>query len=442
MKEPFSPSRSEELEFGGAKGAAGIIVGSHFLVYYLWGAIQYHQGALYDPRLLWSHVVDGAMPTWQAATVYLGFLAVHLLFAYVMPGVWVKGLPVPTEGGIQHRYLCNGAASWYVTLVLAVIFHEEIAGLTGQIGPILTVATIAANAIAVAAFVLTKQRTRMTGNVVYDFFMGAVLNPRIGRVDLKFFTELRVSWILLFLLTFAAAMKQLELRGSLSLGMIFMLTAHGLYTNACMKGEECVPTTWDVFHEKWGWMLIFWNLVGVPFVYCFNSYYILVANPTEPPTWFMVLLFVALVGAYYVWDTSQSQRNRFRMMQRGTYVRRRTFPQLPWGTLKDPEYLSTANGGTLLVDGWWRYARKIHYTADIVMAFSWALACGFDGILPYLYPAFFLGMILHRAARDEARCRAKYGADWERYLTKVPDRFIPLSLLPSANRDRPHASRS
>jgi delta24(24(1))-sterol reductase len=140
----------------------------------------------------------------------------------------------------------------------------------------------------------------------------------------------------------------------------------------------------------------------------------------------MVALFVVLFVAYYVWDTSQSQRNRFRMQQRGTFVTRKTFPQLPWGTLKDPKFLSTQNGSTLLIDGWWAHARKIHYTADIVMAFTWALCCGFSGALPYLYPAFFLVMILHRATRDEARCRQKYGADWDKYLSIVPKRFIPF----------------
>ena len=29
----------------------------------------------------------------------------------------------------------------------------------------------------------------MSGNHVYDFFMGAWLNPRIGNFDLKFFAE-------------------------------------------------------------------------------------------------------------------------------------------------------------------------------------------------------------------------------------------------------------
>src|SRR5690606_3290669 len=102
---------------------------------------------------------------------------------------------------------------------------------------------------------------------------------RLGRVDLKLFSEIRIPWILLFFLTVSAASKQYDLYGSVSAPMIFMIIAHGLYVNACMKGEECIPTTWDIFHEKFGWMLIFWNYVGVPFVYCFQSFYILKNNP-------------------------------------------------------------------------------------------------------------------------------------------------------------------
>jgi len=106
-------------------------------------------------------------------------------------------------------------------------------------------------------------------------------------------------------------------------------------------------------------MLIFWNLVGVPYVYCFNSYYLLQQGPIEQSTAYTILLFVLLIGAYYVWDTSQSQRHRFRMQQRGVFVQRKAFPQLPWGTLKEARHLKTATAARCSSTAGGRYARKI-----------------------------------------------------------------------------------
>jgi hypothetical protein len=40
------------------------------------------------------------------------------------------------------------------------------------------------------------------------------------------------------------------------------------------KGEECIPQTWDMFHEKWGFMVIFWNFAGVPFVSLWNHFWV------------------------------------------------------------------------------------------------------------------------------------------------------------------------
>ena len=60
-------------------------------------------------------------------------------------------------------------------------------------------------------------------------------------------SEIRVSWVTLFVLTLAAAAK-----AGFNSSSMLLLTAHWLYANACQKGEESVPFTLDIFHEKWG----------------------------------------------------------------------------------------------------------------------------------------------------------------------------------------------
>ena len=423
-----------KYEFGGPIGSGCIIVFSHVLVYYLWVSLTFFQGKLFLP----THFSDiifyfsQAAPTAIAAKIFLGFIALQFFLAYFLPGINIKGLPIPSKNNQQLTYVCNGISCWYATLMIAVVLHFSglfpLSLLADNMGSMITVGIIIANALALYLFILkrlSKTADSPTGNALYDFFMGTALNPRIGKLDIKMFSEIRIPWILLFFLTVSAAAKQYQLLGHLTYPMMFMIIAHGLYTNACMKGEECIPTTWDIFHEKFGWMLIFWNYVGVPFIYCFQSFYILKNNIQLPLVYMLPLLFVLLL-AYYVWDTANSQKNRFRMQQRGTFIKRKAFPQLPWGTLNNPKYIKTASGSMLLTDGWYRYARKVHYAADTLMAMTWGLSCGFSAALPYLYPIFFIGMITHRYTRDMDRCAKKYGEDWGRYCKTVKYKFIPF----------------
>ena len=123
--------------------------------------------------------------------------------------------------------------------------------------------------------------------------------------------------------------------------------------------------------------------------------------------------------------SKHSQKNEFRLRRAGVVIDRVAFPQLPWAILKDPQFLKTSNGGTLLVDGWYQYCRKPHYMADILQALCWGLICGFEVLLPYWYVCFFVPMIIHRAVRDDARCAEKYGKDWDTYIRRVPYVFVP-----------------
>ena len=109
----------------------------------------------------------------------------------------------------------------------------------------------------------------------------------------------------------------------------------------------------DIYHEKWGFMLIFWNLAGVPFTYCHCTVFL--AN-FAPSTYHwnrtvLVLLYASYLFVYWVWDTTNSQKNRFRQEQSGRVLKRKAFPQLPWQTVENPKKIDTKEG-PILVDGW------------------------------------------------------------------------------------------
>ena len=117
-----------------------------------------------------------------------------------------------------------------------------------EFGPLMSVAIISGFALSFVAYISAIWRGaehRMTGHRVYDFFMGAELNPRmLGLLDFKMFFEVRLPWYILFLLSLGAAVRQYEQFGYVSGEVGFLLLAHFLYVNACAKGEECIVTSW------------------------------------------------------------------------------------------------------------------------------------------------------------------------------------------------------
>ena len=230
--------------------------------------------------------------------------------------------------------------------------------LIDEFGPLLSVSIISGILVSFVAYfsaIWRGAQHRMTGRFVYDFFMGAELNPRMfGILDLKMFCEVRLPWFILFFVSCAGAVKQYDTFGYVTPQVAFFVLAHWLYVNACGKGEELIVTTWDMAHEKWGYMLIFWNMAGVPMTYCHGMLYLVRNDPSvyhwSTPT--NVAVYAMLIAAYYVFDTCNSQKNRFRQMEKGTMIQRKTFPQLPWQTVENPTFIRCKNGGTLLTSGW------------------------------------------------------------------------------------------
>jgi delta24(24(1))-sterol reductase len=114
-------------------------------------------------------------------------------------------------------------------------------------GPIMTVAILSGflNSVIVYVQAIVRGRThRLTGYPIYDFFMGAELNPRIGILDFKMFYEVRIPWFILFLISASASARQYENYGFVAPELIFLMGAHFVYANACAKAEQLIITSW------------------------------------------------------------------------------------------------------------------------------------------------------------------------------------------------------
>jgi len=231
-------------------------------------------------------------------------------------------------------------------------------------------------------------------------------------VDLKQFCELTPGLIGWLFLDLCFAWAQRARAGALSPSMLLVCAFHGLYVLDALACEPAILTTMDITTDGFGLMLVFGDLVWVPFTYCLQARYLL-EHPVQLPYWALVGV-VALQGAgYYIFRGANSQKDAFRRD-----------PAAPG--VAHLRSLATQRGTRLLVSGWWGVARHINYFGDWLMALAWCLPCGAASPLPYFYAVYFAALLLHRERRDEEACLAKYGAaDWGRYTRAVPWRIIP-----------------
>uniref|UniRef100_A0A4W6DPE6 Delta(14)-sterol reductase LBR n=1 Tax=Lates calcarifer TaxID=8187 RepID=A0A4W6DPE6_LATCA len=354
-----------------------------------------------------------------------GFVILWILFQavlYILPvGKLSEGMPL--RSGERLKYRTNGFFAIVVSAVAVAAAVYQGVDLTYIHSHFLQLA-VASFLISVLLSVYLYVRSRYTspeqlalggnsGNVVYDFFKGRELNPRIKDFDLKFFCEMRPGLIGWCLINFAMALAEMKKQGldAPSNPMILVNLFQLLYVVDGLWNEEAILTTMDLMHDGFGFMLAFGDLVWVPFTYTMQSYYLVShPNPLSLPA-LTAIVILKLVG-FYIFRKSNSEKNAFR--------RNPSDPKLSY--LKT---IPTATGKSLLVSGWWGVVRHPNYLGDLIMALAWSLPCGFSHLLPWYYMIYFIILLVHRDSRDMSECRRKYGSAWDEYCRTVRYRIIP-----------------
>lgn len=253
---------SGHFDFGGSWGVSTMMICFPLLMYYMWIGATFYDGKfpVRQPgesfqsffKHMGSLVYEHAFPSPYAWAIFWTFFVAEAAFYCLLPGVYTYGKPLAFENGRQLKYYCSAMWSFYTTIVLMAGLHYtgifKLYTVLDEFGPILSVAIISGFLMSFVAYFSALARGaqhRMTGYPLYDFFMGAELNPRMfGILDFKMFMEVRLPWFILFGLSCATAARQYEQFGYVSAEVGFLVMAHFLYANACAKGEELITTTW------------------------------------------------------------------------------------------------------------------------------------------------------------------------------------------------------
>jgi len=393
------------------------------IAYYLYFCVAFNDGGIFPgSQADWPGFFAAIVPTPVATAAYLAWVIFQALLFLILPGREVNGLPL--ADGSRLRYRLNGLAALIVSCaaVLAgqALHLYALTWIYDNFGSLLSAITIFSFVFALFPYYWGRTHpdtpSSSQSGFVADYFLGSALNPRVPPVsgfDLKFFFESRPGLIGWVVVDAALAAAQVQRHGSLTLSLELVVGLQFLYVAGYFWSERNVLSMIDIRTEKFGWMLVYGDSALVPMTYSLQAFYLIDHVPSLP-AWMAALTLILFFGGFYIFRAANTQKNRFRLDPANCRI---------WG--RPAEYIVTGRGTPLLVSGFWGMARHVNYLGDLLIALSWSLPTMFGSVVSYFYPLWMTALLLNRERRDDRWCEQKYGADWQRYRTRVLARIIP-----------------
>ncbi|MGH7293530.1 MAG: ergosterol biosynthesis protein, partial [Polyangiaceae bacterium] len=249
-----------------------------------------------------------------------------------------------------------------------------------------------------------------------DLYFGRRANPRWGggRVDAKMYLYLFGAVMLALNVVSFAAHQRIAHPAAPSAGVVVSAALFLFFVAESLFFEEVHLYTYDFFAERVGYKLGWGCLAFYPYFYCVGLWSeAALPGPTEPPWVLAASSAIFFAG----WSLS-----------RGANLQKFLFKTRPDAKLFGVIAPVAIGQGSqrLLCSGFWGLSRHVNYLGEILMALGLTLSLGRPlDPWPWLYPLYYVALLLPRQADDDRRCAAKYGALWQEYCRRVPRRIVP-----------------
>ena len=354
-------------------------------------------------------LVLGFLAPWA---IFAGILALHV----VLPTRRVTGYVRDEHTGELLRYRLNGLPVFFAAIGAWVaaglsgvmpwdwLWQHRWSGAAGGLvlGLLMT-----------AAVVLTAPGRG--GGLFVELFLGRRANPQMfgGRADAKMYLYLAGATLLQLNLLSFAAHHFLTHPGDPSPGIVLYVALFTWFVCDYLVFERVHLYTYDLFAERLGFKLVWGCLCWYPYFYGVGLWAVADLPNPHAPGWLLVLAGIVFLTG---WTLARGSN-----MQKFTFKRdpERAFLGLVPKALSDGER-------RVLCSGFWGVSRHVNYLGEILMASGLALALGWPLALgPWLYPLYYVALLIPRERDDDRRCAARYGALWERYREEVPWRIVP-----------------
>jgi len=247
-----------------------------------------------------------------------------------------------------------------------------------------------------------------------ELYLGRAEQPQWlgGRVDAKMYLYLLGAVMLeLNLLSFGTH-HFLGQAADPSPGVVLYLALFSFFLVEYLLFERVHLYTYDFVAERVGFKLGWGCFFFYPYFYGVGLWTTAELPNPHWPGW----AYASIAALFFVgW-----------VLARGANLQKYWFKRNPsrkaFGVIA-PEALD----GRVLVSGFWGLSRHINYLGELLMALALTASLGHPAVLwPWLYPLYYVALLVPRQLDDDRRCAGKYGALWSRYRERVPWRIVPF----------------